>query len=424
MYTTAGSMGAMSAVQKSTHGSVKPYTRHIASCKFGNAKDYNSCKCPKWLYFRKSNGKKERYSLNTPSWAEANRIASEKLDGMNPEIAAARLLKEQTKQELVKVSDGWQMWLDRTERKFGKWGVYPQYKSLKNFFERWAKEQGIVYIQDIKPLQLERWYSSHEWMCLESRSQRWGILRSVFAYWKSVGALKENPIAAIKADRPPKDHVQGPYTADQIEALFGSLKETIPKQMDLREKKVYVERLTTFITLLLSVGCDLVDAVLHEHGRITDEKVGSRIVSIYRYHRQKTGVAAVIPLRADVAALIRSVPLSHQNDADMPFRSKGTENPDHDVHLWSRRIVRALKAAGVIEVVLPTRGARGKQRTKRANAKMMRHTFAVRQLQNGQRPEEVARMLGHVDATMVRRHYAPFVKELEDTHILRVIGEW
>jgi integrase len=108
----------------------------------------------------------------------------------------------------------------------------------------------------------------------------------------------------------------------------------------------------------------------------------------------------------------------------MPFRSRATENRDHDVHLWSRRILRALKAAGVTAVVLPTRDARGKQRTKNANAKMMRHTFAVQQLRSGQRPEEVARMLGHVDATMVRRQYAPFVKGLEDAHIRRAIGEW
>jgi integrase len=202
------------------------------------------------------------------------------------------------------------------------------------------------------------------------------------------------------------------------------VKNTIPAQTDLREKKVYVERLTTFITLLLNVGCDLVDAVLHEHERITDEKVGNHVVPVYRYRRQKTGVEGIIPLRPDVAALIRNVPLSYQNDAAMPFRSKETENPDHEVHLWSRRILRCLEAAGATEVVLPTRDSRGKQRTKKANAKVLRHTFAVRQLKAGQRPEEVARMLGHVDAKMVRLHYAPFVQELEDAHIRRVIGEW
>ena len=35
---------------------------------------------------------------------------------------------------------------------------------------------------------------------------------------------------------------------------LASVKDTIPSSIDVREKKVYVERLTAFITLLLSVG--------------------------------------------------------------------------------------------------------------------------------------------------------------------------
>jgi integrase len=414
----------MTTIQKTSFGSVKPYTRHKEDCPHADDKDFNSCNCPKWLYVRTSHGKRERYSLKTPSWAEANRFAAEKLHVMDPEIAAARAAKEQTKSELVTIGDAWQMWLDRTERKFGKWGVYPQYKTLGNVLKRWASSQGIEYIQEIQPIQLEQWYSSHEWTRLVSRSQRWGILRSAFAYWTMLKVIKENPILAIKADPPSKDHVQGPYTEEQVTALMASIKDTIPGQIDVREKRVYVERLTAYLTLLLNVGCDLVDAVLHEPERITEEKVGDRVIPVYRYARKKTGVDAVIPLHEDVAALIRSVPVSPQCDATMPFRSRATENPDHDVHLWSRRIQRVLKAAGVTEVVLPGRDKRGKQRTKKANAKMLRHTFAVRQLQNGQRPEEVARMLGHVDATMVRLHYAPWVKELQDAHIQRVIGSW
>lgn len=414
----------MSAIQKNTFGSVKPYTRHLTNCPQSTVKNHNSCNCPKWLYVRHSKGAKERYSLNTPSWAEANRIAAEKLRGMDPEIADARLTKEKQKSELLGVSDAWQMWLDRTERKFGVEGVYPQYRSLKKKFEHWAAEQGIEHIQEIEPIQLERWYSSHEWMSLKSRSQRWGILRSVFSYWKSVGALKENPISAIKADRPSKDHVQGPYTDEQVTALMASVKDTIPPTIDVREKAVYVERLTAFLILLLNTGCDLVDAVLFEADRITDERVGKRVVPVYRYKRRKTRVGAVIPLHAKVSKVLRSVSLSPRNTAVMPFRSKETKNPDNDVHLWSRRILRCLEVAGVTEVVLPVRDSHGKQRTKKANAKMLRHTFAVRQLKAGQRPEEVARMLGHVDATMVRIHYAPWVKELEEAHIRRVIGEW
>ena len=93
-----------------------------------------------------------------------------------------------------------------------------------------------------------------------------------------LGVLKQNPILAIKADRPPKDHVQDPYTEDQVKALMASIKDTIPDSIDVREKHVYVERLTAYLTLLLNVGCDLVDAVLHEPERITEEKVGDRVI--------------------------------------------------------------------------------------------------------------------------------------------------
>jgi hypothetical protein len=85
---------------------------------------------------------------------------------MDPEIAAASSVKEQEKQDRLSVPDAGQLWLDRTERKFGKWGVYPQYASLQKIFERWAAEQGIEFIPAIKPIQLERWYSSREWMRL------------------------------------------------------------------------------------------------------------------------------------------------------------------------------------------------------------------------------------------------------------------
>jgi integrase len=80
---------------------------------------------------------------------------------------------------------------------------------------------------------------------------------------------------------------------------------------------------------------------------------------------------------------------------------------------------------GVEWVELP-RVAKGRTRRKKANTKQLRHTFAVRQLKRGQRPEEVARMLGHVGTTVVYRHYAPWVKELDDAHIRRVtaIGSW
>ena len=63
-------------------------------------------------------------------------------------------------------------------------------------------------------------------------------------------------------------------------------------------------------------------------------------------------------------------------------------------------------------VELPTLDDAGRPRRKQANCKQFRHTFAVRQLKAGQRPEDVARMMGHVDAEMIRKHYAPWCRTL------------
>jgi integrase len=63
-------------------------------------------------------------------------------------------------------------------------------------------------------------------------------------------------------------------------------------------------------------------------------------------------------------------------------------------------------------------------RRKAANVKQLRHTAAVRWLRQGQRGEEVAKMLGHTNAEMVRRYYAPWVKDMDVAHVSRVVSQW
>ena len=72
--------------------SVKPYTRHQSSCQHKSTK-HNACHCPKWPYVRQKGAKARRYSFSTPSWAEAMAEATKLLEGMNPEVAAARQQK-------------------------------------------------------------------------------------------------------------------------------------------------------------------------------------------------------------------------------------------------------------------------------------------------------------------------------------------
>jgi integrase len=321
------------------------------------------------------------------------------------------------------VSDACDLWIDRTRRRFGDDGVLPQYKSLMVKVRSWAESHGIIYVQDITPLQLERWYSSRDWLrhADTTRQQRWGVLRSMFAFLKTRGVIDTSPIASIKAVRPPKDHVQGPYTDEQVSKLLAAIETTTPDNVNTEEREVYAQRLRAYVDLLLHTGCDVGDGILFDQARIKRTTIDGREVTVYRYTRQKTGVLAVIPIPTTIADELMSVPMLMGNPSGMPFRSK--LDIRSDVHTWSRRIQRVLELAGIEWVELP-RDAKGHTRRKKANAKQIRHTFAVRQLKAGQRPEEVARMLGHVDTTMVLRHYAPWCKDLDEAHIRRVVGSW
>jgi len=330
---------------------------------------------------------------------------------MDPEIAAARAVTERHEAKAVTVKAACELWLERVARDLSKEGSYEQYSVVSKELQNWARDMGILHIQEITSLQLGSWYSSNHWTrrSLSTRRQRWVMVRSMFRYWNEHKVVPENVAEIVRPIKASGDHVQGPYTDEQIEAVF--------RQVECDA------RLRTFVSLLLYTGCDVMDAVLFEPSRIRDYVVDGQRVSVYRYKRVKTNVEAVVPLSADVDAALRSVPRLTENPPVMPFRDPRVKLVS-DRNAWSLRIRQALKAANVKWVELPTLDDRGKPKRKQANCKMLRHTFAVRQLSAGQRPEEVAKMLGHVNTDMVRKHYAPWVEELDQAHISRVVRGW
>jgi hypothetical protein len=203
----------MKNLLRSAYGTVRPYTRHATGCT--NQSDDNSCPCPKWLYvFVQATKGKRRYTLNTPSWAEALREASEVLRGLDPEIAASRAKVQDTFVPLT-VREAMHLWVARTENKLGKdASTLVQYRHLEELVSEWARANGIKYAKDITSHQLEKWYASHEWTRLAptTRKQRWGVLRVMFAHMVKLKAISESPAGPIEAANVTSDQVQGPYT--------------------------------------------------------------------------------------------------------------------------------------------------------------------------------------------------------------------
>jgi site-specific recombinase XerD len=403
-----------SATLRSPYGNVKPYTRHLSGCSHRKDNTHNGCKCPKWIYEKRTGEKDLRRSLTTPSWPEAQRIASDVLRGYDPEIAEARKSKKTVEQARMTITDASKLFEDRTEREFGAGGTHAQHCSTMKKFRTWADRHGIQWVQDVTALHLEAWYSSSDWSryARATQHQRWAVMRTAFSFWVARKVLTENPILDIKPIKTDAEHVQGPYTDEQVEALLLKARTIqVPGTIQLKEKPIYNARLTAFIQLLLHTGCDLGDGVMFNPADIEDVPINGRMIPVYRYHRIKTGLLAVIPLSREIAKLLGNVPTIPGNSSNMPFGG--------NTKLWSKRIRKCLSEAGVHYVTLPATRTK-KARKKKANSKMLRHTFAVQQLVQGQRPEEVAKMLGHANTDMVLKHYAPWVKELDSAHVRMV----
>jgi integrase len=396
-------------VLKSHFGSVKAYTRHTASCSHRRAKDYNSCACPKWLYIRRHGEKSKRLTLNTHSWEDAQRIASAKLRAMDPDIAAAQAVTERHKRKLVKVADACELFLKKIEREKGKQGAHEQYSVAVHHLRDWADRLRIDYIQDITTLMLERWYSEKPWSGFKAttRRQGWINVRTIFKFWFERDLIERNPVLPVKPVKRPVDHVQGPYSEQQITAVL----QQADAEGDLR--------LRAFVQHLLYVGCDVIDAVLFHAKRIEDVAIDGETIHIYRYKRKKTGVQAIVRLSTEVAQMLRTVPRPLEGPEGMPFRDPRLQANSNRSE-WSKRVIAVLHKAGVRWVDLPA-DDEGRMRRKQANCKQFRHTAAVRWLCEGQMPEDVAKMLGHVNADMVRKYYAPWVPDLEEAYLRRIV---
>jgi integrase len=410
-----------SGMLRSAFGSVRPYTRHEQRCPHRRKRDHNECSCSKWLYVHPRGEKPSRKSLTTPSWAEALAIATRVLEGFNPEIAAARAAEAQREKRQTSIEDASSMWLADVESRHGKNGTWRSAKTLTRKLTAWAIRQGILLIGEVTTPSLQAWSTAPDWTQYEDSSRRegWKKLRSFFSWLKKRKLLDEDPAAEIEPIRGSTDPVQGPYTAEQIEAIFASINASVTFG-DAERRKLYADRLRAFMLLLLHSGCDVGDATLYEQGQITPTQVKRRTVQVFRYRRQKTGMLAVVPLPDDVVAALRSVPLLPDTAAGKPFRGGAAWRTDSQV--WAMRVDAAIKAAGITHVTFSD--ASGRKKTVAANVKQLRHTFAVRQLEAGQRPEAVAKMMGHRGTQMIYRHYAPWVSSLDEAHIREVVSGW
>jgi len=113
----------------------------------------------------------------------------------------------------------------------------------------------------------------------------------------------------------------------------------------------------------------------------------------------KTGTDVFVPLPPRVAELLRNVPDGmHPNPRYFFWTGRG--RPKSVVQYWSNELRDLFKVADI-------RNADGTP--KRCHPHMLRHTFAVRNLESGMPLEEVSILMGHSSVKITEKHYAPWV---------------
>ena len=127
--------------------------------------------------------------------------------------------------------------------------------------------------------------------------------------------------------------------------------------------------------------------------------------------RAKTNLPVYLPLAAELANLLRSLP----NSNPRYFFWSGNGDPETVKKGWDRSLRRLFKD---VKLRKPD------GTLKRCHAHMFRDTFAVELLLAGVPLDQVSLLLGHASIKVTERHYAPFVKARQEQLEASTLRAW
>jgi integrase len=405
---------AQKTVLDSRHGKVIIYVRrHINGCELSDSNQLSCC-CPKWLYVRQRGGKAVQRAAGCTSFTEANALAQKILDGLNPEVAAAREINEPTPGiDIESCVDLYRAALSR--RSLSASHVHnclvpfqrrdpAEYKSgrAKNMsLLDWLARQNIAARVPVTRMEqvtsdiLDKWLAGWESNDLTTRVWRGNVV--AFMRWAKLHDHLVNEPQFRERHKVRPGNRCGHLDDGQIAKLY----QSIPFFKPLNAPENHAARLTAFIDAGRHGGMAVVDIVAFE------PKVSLSANNILTYRRKKSGVIATVLLDPAVAARLRSIPPEAGSDPDKPFRLHDTLEVQNR-QLWRERFKSLCEFAGIDEVETEV------GRKVKPHPQQLRDSLAISAITHGVSLENVARMLGHASTAMTQRSYLFWVKQRVD----------
>jgi integrase len=402
---------------------VKVVVRHSAKCKDKQeGETWRRCNCRKSLriYEGGGSGKNRLVSAKTRSWEKAEDLAQEYLDSFDPDKQELKRLRAAKEREQVTIEEAVASYCADMIARLGDNGtvaraisllghIDPTTKAIKknghlfNWLYTLCAEKRPTYISDINPAHITAWRSTWKFGDYTA-AQRWGMVRGFFNFCEIQGWIQASPARKLKRLKYEKGSRTAIFTDDQYSAILTAVLRYDPENVPALTRKVWQQRLTTFVELLRWSGMALIDAVQYRPELVDAD-------GVLRYRRQKSGILATVVLPPHLVALLRSVPLERDSvGLSTPFRMKDF-TAHSDTVTWRKRLFVLFALAG-IESVRTERGT-----VRKPHPHMLRDTFAVWHLRHGAKIHTISKMLGHSNTAITERAYLPWVKELEQAHI-------
>jgi site-specific recombinase XerD len=411
---------------------IKVQTRHAADCPERADIYSRRCDCRKqlWIY---ENGRDRTESAKTRSWAQAEKIAAERLAERDPARIQARLL-EQERARLLAVEEekaaaaaaalvAAQARRVSIDAALDEWfaGIKPksntrtnQFKSIIGKIKSWAQEKELAYLDEITPAALYAWVG--QWSenarndrdCLAPASQNIYItyLHRFFKWSVMVDYLAKDPSVIVKAQAFERDETRPLSTAAQFDEILEATWRMDENRF--RSTPEYGRDLRAIFLLQRFTGIRIGDALTLERRALRVCPITGR--TLLTLKTRKTGkVIKDRPLPVAVVAALAEIP-AHQEHVrpGFYFWANGLD-VDNLTNTWTKRILKHLNPwLALVD---------DDGRPMAFHSHMLRDTFAVELLVAGVDIHEVSNLLTHKSIAMTEKYYAPWVtKRMEKLH--------
>jgi integrase/recombinase XerD len=345
------------------------YRRHLRGCPHAQERFYKRCKaCPVWVQGVLM-GRKIRHSMRTASWERAE-VEIKAMDTPEPTAATSPVATDRG------LLEAYEAFYKECERRQAP-ATLRKYRYLQDQLEDFCRRARIETLKQFT-VQHVRDFRNTWTESARSANKKLERLRAFFNFCVENEWAHRNPAKLVKLDKV-RDNPTLPFTDEEMERILANAGECY-----------------AFILTLRYTGMRISDVALLRKDSIRGERI--------HLYTAKTGTPVYIPIPEFLARELAARPV---HGGYLFLRGESTRL-DTATDMWRRQLAKVFTRAGIAG----------------AHPHRFRDTFAVSLLERGVPLEVVSKLLGHASIRVTERHYAPWVKSLQDRLEAEVKKAW